>query len=88
VSFILEFVRDPTTVGAVLPSGAALAEVATAVFTTFGYVHARWAPPAQRLLRMLRPRFEEVVISRTVWTNLPPALVYFCRRPYEGIAVR
>ena len=51
------------------------------VFTTFAYVHARWAPPAQRLLRSLRSRFEEVVISRTVWANLPPALVYFCRRP-------
>ncbi|MEU6644730.1 SAM-dependent methyltransferase [Saccharomonospora sp. NPDC046836] len=53
------------------------------VFTTFAYVHARWAPPAQRLLRSLRSRFEEVVISRTVWANLPPALVYFCRRPHQ-----
>jgi len=51
------------------------------VFTTFAYVHARWAPPAQRLLRSLRARFEEVVVSQTVWSNLPPALVYFCRRP-------
>ncbi|MFI7079672.1 class I SAM-dependent methyltransferase [Micromonospora sp. NPDC049903] len=51
------------------------------VFTTFAYVHARWAPSAQRLLASLRSRFEEVVVSRTVWTNLPPALVYFCRRP-------
>ncbi|MFF3853864.1 class I SAM-dependent methyltransferase [Micromonospora sp. NPDC002575] len=53
----------------------------TGVFTTFAYVHARWAPPARRLLRSLRSRFEEVVVSRTVWANLPPALVYFCRRP-------
>ena len=51
------------------------------VFTTFAYVHARWSPPAQRLLRSLQSRFEEVVVSRTVWGNLPPALVYFCRRP-------
>ncbi|WP_250009057.1 class I SAM-dependent methyltransferase [Actinoplanes sp. M2I2] len=51
------------------------------VFTTFAYVHARWSPPAQRLLRSLQSRFEEVVVSRTVWRNLPPALVYFCRRP-------
>jgi len=63
-----------------------LAEVVAAmrpegVFTTFAYVHARWAPPAQRLLRSLRARFEEVVISRTVWANVPPALVYVCRRP-------
>ncbi|MGV9380446.1 class I SAM-dependent methyltransferase [Nonomuraea sp. NPDC003707] len=50
-------------------------------FTTFAYVHARWAPPARRLLRSMQSRFEEVVISRTVWANLPPALVYYCRRP-------
>jgi phospholipid N-methyltransferase len=52
-----------------------------AVFTTFAYVHARWTPPAQRLLHSLRSRFEEVVVSRTVWANVPPALVYVCRRP-------
>jgi len=39
-------------------------------------------------MRLLRSRFEEVVISRTVWTNLAPALVYFCPRPYEGKAGR
>ncbi|GII51960.1 methyltransferase [Planotetraspora thailandica] len=50
-------------------------------FTTFAYVHARWAPPARRLLRSLQSQFEEVVVSRTVWANLPPALVYYCRRP-------
>ncbi|MGW4792393.1 hypothetical protein ACWEPC_08270 [Nonomuraea sp. NPDC004297] len=54
------------------------------VFTTFAYVHARWAPPARRLLRSVRSRFDEVVISRTVWANLPPALVYYCRRPAEA----
>ncbi|MFI6266630.1 class I SAM-dependent methyltransferase [Micromonospora sp. NPDC051006] len=51
------------------------------VFTTFAYVHARWAPPARRLLRSMRSRFDEVVVSQTVWANLPPALVYYCRRP-------
>ncbi|WP_238006222.1 SAM-dependent methyltransferase [Dactylosporangium sp. AC04546] len=56
------------------------------VFTTFAYVHTRWAPPARRLLRSLRSRFDEVVISRTVWANLPPALVYVCRRPVTGWA--
>ncbi|GAB2576723.1 methyltransferase [Paractinoplanes abujensis] len=58
--------------GSLAPDGA---------FTTFAYVHARWAPPARRLLRSLRSRFDEVVIGRTVWANLPPALVYHCRRP-------
>ncbi|MGI3199573.1 class I SAM-dependent methyltransferase [Streptomyces sp. GLT-R25] len=50
-------------------------------FTTFAYVHARWASPARRLLRSLEARFDEVVVGRTVWGNLPPALVYHCRRP-------
>ena len=58
--------------GALAPGGA---------FTTFAYVHARWSGPAVRFRRALRERFEEVVPGRTVWTNLPPALVYHCRRP-------
>jgi phosphatidylethanolamine/phosphatidyl-N-methylethanolamine N-methyltransferase len=69
-----------------------LAEVVAAldpagVFTTFAYVHARWTPPARRLLRSLRSRFEEVVVTRTVWTNLPPALVYVCRRPLPAAPI-
>ncbi|WP_250034013.1 class I SAM-dependent methyltransferase [Paractinoplanes maris] len=52
----------------------------TGAFTTFAYVHARWTPPARRLRRALHDTFEEVVLGRTVWANLPPALVYHCRR--------
>ncbi|MFF1682293.1 class I SAM-dependent methyltransferase [Streptomyces sp. NPDC058256] len=59
-------------VDALLPQGA---------FTTFAYVHARRFIPARRLRRSLADRFEEVVLGRTVWANLPPALVYHCRRP-------
>ncbi|MFF5211478.1 class I SAM-dependent methyltransferase [Streptosporangium sp. NPDC000396] len=51
------------------------------VFTQFAYCWTRWAPPARRHLRDLRTTFEEVVLSRTVWRNLPPALVYLARRP-------
>lgn len=50
-------------------------------FTTFAYVHARRFIPAHRFRRSLADRFEEVVLGRTVWANLPPALVYHCRRP-------
>lgn len=66
--------RDVLTaiIGTLAPHGA---------FTTFAYVHARWAGPARRLLRSLESRFDEVVVGRTVWANLPPALVYHCRRP-------
>ncbi|MDG4789610.1 SAM-dependent methyltransferase [Micromonospora sp. WMMD1102] len=58
---------------------AALAD--DGVFTTFAYQHARWSPPARRLHRNLRELFEEVVVGGTVWANLPPAVVYHCRRP-------
>ncbi|MCZ2826923.1 MULTISPECIES: class I SAM-dependent methyltransferase [unclassified Modestobacter] len=51
------------------------------VFTTFAYVHSRWTPAARRFRRELEARFEEVLIGRTVWRNLPPALVYYARRP-------
>lgn len=36
MSFLLEFVRDPLTVGAIAPSGAALARVATAAVPRTG----------------------------------------------------
>ncbi|WP_433529398.1 class I SAM-dependent methyltransferase [Micromonospora sp. CA-263727] len=54
-------------------------------FTTFAYTHTRWAPPARRLRRLLRSRFEEVVPSRTVWANVPPAFVYYCRQPRTSL---
>jgi phospholipid N-methyltransferase len=50
-------------------------------FTTFAYTLARWAPAARRLRASLTTRFDEVIISRTVWANMPPAFVYSCRRP-------
>ena len=58
--------------GSLRPDGA---------FTQFTYVWSRWAPPARRQHRWLREAFEEVVASRTIWPNLPPALVYLARRP-------
>ncbi|MFG3558177.1 class I SAM-dependent methyltransferase [Micromonospora sp. NPDC047557] len=51
------------------------------VFTTFAYRHALCSPPARRFRRLLDRTFEEVTVGRTVWANLPPALVYHCRRP-------
>jgi phospholipid N-methyltransferase len=62
----------------------------TGAFTTFAYVHALWTPGARRLRRALEARFEEVVAGRTVWSNVPPALVYHSRRPlaHDPVAAR
>lgn len=61
------------TIGSVLPE--------TGVYTQFTYAWTRWASPGRRQITQLRHTFEEVLISRTVWRNLPPALVYSSRRP-------
>ncbi|GAA3358579.1 class I SAM-dependent methyltransferase [Saccharopolyspora gregorii] len=50
-------------------------------FTQFAYTWTRWAAPARRQHADLRATFEETVLSRTVWRNVPPALVYLARRP-------
>ncbi|WFE30153.1 methyltransferase domain-containing protein [Solwaraspora sp. WMMD791] len=50
-------------------------------FTTFAYVLTAQTPPARRFRQLLRDRFEEVVMGRTVLANLPPAFVYHARRP-------
>jgi len=55
-------------------------------FTTFAYLHAAWTPPGRRLRAALEARFEEVVPSRTVWSNLPPAFVYHARRPVRCLS--
>lgn len=53
----------------------------TGAFTTFAYVSGMALPAARRFRRTLRGAFEEVLVSATVWRNLPPAFVYVCRRP-------
>ncbi|MCP3802699.1 methyltransferase domain-containing protein [Allokutzneria sp. A3M-2-11 16] len=50
-------------------------------FTTFSYLNAYPMAGARRFRRMLRGSFDEVLITRTVWRNLMPALTYVCRRP-------
>jgi phosphatidylethanolamine/phosphatidyl-N-methylethanolamine N-methyltransferase len=53
-------------------------------YTQAAYAWTRWAPPARRQLQQLRASFEEVVISETIWRNVPPARVYIARRPRNG----
>jgi len=52
-------------------------------FTTFAYLHGMTLGAARRFRRRLRDTFDEVLVSATVWRNLPPAFVYVCRRPHR-----
>ena len=56
----------------------------TGAFTTFAYRHGLLLSAARRFRRTLHETFEEVLISATVWRNVPPAFVYVCRRPRSG----
>jgi phospholipid N-methyltransferase len=51
------------------------------VFTTFAYVHALVLPQARRFRDALTARFDEVLATRAVLRNLPPAITYVCRTP-------
>ncbi|MCW2561400.1 MAG: SAM-dependent methyltransferase [Mycobacterium sp.] len=51
------------------------------VFSTFAYLHAAPMAGARRFRELSAQHFEEVISSRTVWRNLPPAFVLHARRP-------
>ncbi|MGH3907289.1 MAG: class I SAM-dependent methyltransferase [Pseudonocardiaceae bacterium] len=50
-------------------------------FTTVAYLHALPMTRARRFRALLGEVFDEVLTTRTVWWNLPPAVSYVCRRP-------
>ena len=50
-------------------------------FATFAYRHGLVLSAARRFRRALHETFEEVLVTATVWRNVPPAFVYVCRRP-------
>ncbi|TWF95840.1 class I SAM-dependent methyltransferase [Saccharopolyspora dendranthemae] len=60
-------------VGSVLTPGGA--------FTTFAYLHALGMSGARQFRRRLDVSFDEVITTRTIWRNVPPARTYVCRRP-------
>jgi len=49
-------------------------------FVTFAYLHGLPLPAGRRFALRLPEYFSEVRKSQTVWRNVPPALVYRCRR--------
>lgn len=50
-------------------------------FTTFAYLHALPLGRARSFRALLGEVFDEVLTTRTVWSNLPPAVSHVCRRP-------
>jgi phosphatidylethanolamine/phosphatidyl-N-methylethanolamine N-methyltransferase len=50
-------------------------------FTTFAYRHGLLLSAARRFRRALHETFEEVMVTTTIWRNVPPAFGYVCRRP-------
>ncbi|MBA8824368.1 phospholipid N-methyltransferase [Saccharopolyspora lacisalsi] len=65
--------RILSEVGGVLAPGGA--------FTTIAYALALGSTGARLFRRRLERGFDEVVMTRTVWRNMPPARTYICRRP-------
>jgi phospholipid N-methyltransferase len=57
-------------------------------FTTFAYVHALSMTRARQFRTLLGEVFDEVLTTRTVWWNLPPAVTYVCRRPRAAVEGR
>lgn len=53
----------------------------TGAVTQIQHSWVRPLPIARQVRRNLETHFEEVLISRTVWHNPPPAVVYLARRP-------
>lgn len=51
-------------------------------FTTFAYLHALSMTRARQFRALLDEVFDEVLTTRTVWWNVPPAVTYVCRRPH------
>ncbi len=49
-------------------------------FLTFSYSHSLLFPTAKRFRSKLKSMFPEVVESKTVWSNFPPAFVYCAKK--------
>lgn len=49
--------------------------------TQLAHAWIRFFPTAKQVQRNLEATFEEVIVTRTVLANIPPAVVYVARRP-------
>lgn len=71
---------DEWTQGAILDQIAGVLDT-NAAFTTFAYRHGLLLSGARKFRQALHETFEEVLVTATVWRNVPPAFAYVCRRP-------
>jgi phosphatidylethanolamine/phosphatidyl-N-methylethanolamine N-methyltransferase len=51
------------------------------VFTAYTYIGAARTPRGRHYGHLLRELFRTVEVSKVVWRNVPPALIYRCRDP-------
>lgn len=49
-------------------------------FLTYAYVPGLVFPSARRFKKKLNEKFDKVTRSKTVWTNFPPAFVYYAEK--------
>jgi phospholipid N-methyltransferase len=49
-------------------------------FSTFAYLHGLVLPSGLRFRKKLKKHFSIVKTSPVVWKNVPPALVYWCKK--------
>lgn len=69
----------PTQQATLAAIGRAVAPGGT--FTSFAYLNGLLLPGARQFRQALHECFDEVITTATIWRNLPPAVVYVCRRP-------
>ncbi|MFD1933786.1 hypothetical protein ACFSKW_20190 [Nonomuraea mangrovi] len=62
-----------TDLGVFVKAGGSFTSIAYLTGTPFG--------PGRRFRGRLGAAFDEVLTTRTIWRNLPPARPYVCRRP-------
>jgi phosphatidylethanolamine/phosphatidyl-N-methylethanolamine N-methyltransferase len=49
-------------------------------FLTFTYLHSLALPSGKRFQELLKKNFTSVTKTKTIWKNIPPALVYHCKK--------
>jgi phosphatidylethanolamine/phosphatidyl-N-methylethanolamine N-methyltransferase len=49
-------------------------------FNTFAYLQGMYLPTGIKFRKMLSKHFTEVKMSRIIWNNIPPAIVYMCKK--------